>query len=54
MDLLIESCDKRVNEISCGLRMKSRYKRLRQDKWIFSDLVIFVWTGHSGVSRIHF
>ena len=53
MDSLIESCDKRVNEILCGL-MKSRHKRPRQDKWIFSDLVILVWTGCGGAFRIHF
>ena len=53
MDSLIESCDKRVNEILCGL-MKFRHKKPRQDKWIFFDLVIFVWTGCSGASGIHF
>ena len=30
MDSLIESCDKKVNEILCSL-MKSRHKRPRQD-----------------------
>ena len=54
MDSLIESCDKRVNENLCGLKMKSRHKRQRQDKWIFSDLVIFVRTERSGASKIHF
>ena len=53
MDSLIESCDKRVNEILCGL-MKSRHKRPRQDKWIFSDLVILVWTGCGGHSEFIF
>ena len=54
MDSLIESCDKRVNEILCGLK-QPRHTRTRQDKWIFFRFSnIFLDRTQGGASKIHF